>query len=178
MNLYLLRHTRVLVAPNTCYGQLDVPLACTFETEKEHIIRSLLSVQFHRIYSSQLTRCAQLAQALACDEKITYDKRLMELHFGQWEGTSWTEIHQSAEGKQWFSNYQKQVCPGGEGYLDLRQRIQDFYDELCLLPTDNQILIISHGGPLRILYGLIKKLSVEQTFELEIGYGQLIKLTL
>lgn len=178
MNLYLLRHTRVLVAPNTCYGQLDVPLACTFKSEKEHIIRSLSSVRFHHIYSSPLTRCAQLAQALASDEKITYDKRLMELHFGQWEGKNWTEIHHSVEGKQWFANYQKQACPGGEGYLDLRQRIQDFHDELGQLPADNQILIISHGGPLRILYGLIRKLSAEETFELAIDYGQLIRLTL
>lgn len=33
MKLYLVRHTRVDVPSGICYGQTDVPLADSFETE-------------------------------------------------------------------------------------------------------------------------------------------------
>ena len=60
MDVFLVRHTRVAVAPGMCYGRLDVPLADSFEEELNGL-RPLLP-EFDRIYSIPSLRCRRLAE--------------------------------------------------------------------------------------------------------------------
>lgn len=56
MVIYLMRHTAVDVPQGVCYGQTDVPLKPTFETEATQTAANLQGLSFDKVYTSPLTR--------------------------------------------------------------------------------------------------------------------------
>jgi alpha-ribazole phosphatase len=57
MDIFIVRHTKVAIDPNFCYGDTDVPLADTFPSEAAAVKERLTKwVPFDIIYSSPLTR--------------------------------------------------------------------------------------------------------------------------
>ena len=55
-----MRHTAVDVPQGVCYGQTDVPLKPTFETEATKRQPILQGLSFDKVYTSPLTRCVRL----------------------------------------------------------------------------------------------------------------------
>ena len=56
MEVILIRHTSVDVPPGMCYGQTDVPLKPTFETEAAVTAENLKAyLPFDHVYTSPLT---------------------------------------------------------------------------------------------------------------------------
>ncbi len=169
MNLYLVRHTRVDVPPGVCYGQADVPLAKTFESELEPIRSRLSGIPFERVYCSPLTRCTQLASSLGYPMQL--DERLKELNFGRWEELPWDSVFDSETGEKWFADYMNQACPDGESYQDLLQRVESFISDLP--PTDGSLLVITHAGIIRAFRVLLKNWTVKRAFDKPVAYGQI-----
>jgi alpha-ribazole phosphatase len=78
----------VQVPEGTCYGQTDVTLADTFDLEFAELQQKLPKfAEPVQVISSPLSRCLQLAARLSY--KITTDRRIMELNFGDWEMKNW-----------------------------------------------------------------------------------------
>lgn len=95
MRLHFIRHTRPDIARGVCYGQSDIPLAASFAEEAEDV-RARLTERLEgrtptRIYSSPLSRCRHLSEALGYEAPIL-DARLLELNFGEWELQRFDEI--------------------------------------------------------------------------------------
>ena len=84
MRIYFVRHTSVDVPQGITYGQTDVPLNSTFETEAEQVKEQLTGLAFDAVWTSPLSRCVRLATY--CGYPDAYrDDRLKELSFGAWE---------------------------------------------------------------------------------------------
>lgn len=175
MPITLVRHTQVAVPQGICYGQTDVPLAETFDAECAEIQRKLEGKCFTHCFSSPLSRCAQLAKRLF-PGKIEWDERLKELNFGQWENRHWSDFEQSAEAQRWFADYLHMPCPSGESYAELRMRTEAFLVDLQKLPRQSNILIVTHGGPIRAMIAKIQNLDPKEIFDLKIEYGAVIEL--
>ena len=179
MILYLVRHTKVDCPTYICYGQSEVDVFKTFEVEKRILISKLQKINFNKIYSSPLKRCAILAETFTNSQnKVIYDQRLMELDFGKWEGKIWSEIEKSEEAKLWFNDYLNIRCPGGESYKDLLRRVQDFLNDLKKNNPGNKVLIICHGGIIRAFHTIINKINPQKAFDLKLDYGQVVKMEL
>lgn len=177
MILYLQRHTKVDCPTGLCYGQTDVDLAETWEQEFAEIHSSLQNIVFDAIYSSPLKRCATLAETFAYNNvKVHYDKRLMELNFGLWEGKYWEDIKKTAEAKPWFDNYVDSPCPNGESYADLSQRAAVFLHDLKKNNICNNVLIVCHGGTIRAFISLLTHIEAQRTFDIKIDYGSITTL--
>lgn len=170
MKLYLVRHTRVDVPQGICYGQSDVPLANSFETELESVRSGLLGIAFDHVFCSPLSRCVKLGTSL--DYPLQLDDRLKELNFGEWEEQRWDEIFESETGKKWFADYLNETCPGGESYQDMLHRAERFISDLP--ETNGNILVITHSGVIRAFRVLLKNWSVKKTFEKPVAYGQIM----
>ena len=177
MMLYLVRHTKTDCPAGICYGQSDVDIHNTFEDEKNTLINKLQNIDFDKIYSSPLKRCAVLAEVFTdSPEKVIYDQRLMELDFGKWEGKAWNEIEKSEEAKLWFNDYLNTPCPGGESYTDLLRRVQDFINCLKKKDAGKTVLIICHGGTIRAFHTIINRVTPRKAFDLELDYGQVVEM--
>mgnify|MGYP002622541711 CR=1 FL=1 len=169
MEIILVRHTSVAVPPGTCYGQTDVDVADTFELEASATLRSLAPyVPFDAIYSSPLQRARKLA-AFCGYAAPRLDDRLMEMSMGEWEMKPYSELTDDYA-KQWFDDYLSMPTPGGEGFPMLRQRVDEFLDELRLKPYQ-RVAVFAHGGVLVCagLYGGLFEL--ENAYSHQVGYG-------
>lgn len=153
----LMRHPPVQVPVGLCYGHLDIALQNGWERY------ALISESFniHYIYTSPLSRCLKLAQKIAEKYQIPCqtDKRLMELDFGQWEGKKWDDIPKELI-DEWAENPWEWQIPGGETGRLLLNRVMEVWLEIKA--KKQNALIVSHGGPLRLL----RQIALEKTVEL------------
>ena len=174
MQVTLIRHTRVNVDPNILYGQLDVGLADTFPKEAA-AYRQQLPRDFDAVYSSPLTRCKRLAEALEFPQ-IEFDDRLKEYNFGNWEGLQREEIDPQIF-KTWRANFVNEPAPGGESFLQFYERVSSFYQELVRQDYE-KVLIVAHSGVKRCTWSYLLDLPLENLFRMKIGFGEVMQLEL
>lgn len=173
MNVYLIRHTRVNIAPGICYGHTDVPVADSFLAECTNIKQKLPPDTDWVVYSSPLRRCRQLAEQF-CSHSIYTDPRLMELNFGAWEGQRWDAID-DFQMSTWSSDWVNHACPQGESFQDLLQRANAFWQDLCQ-QKHLQVLVITHGGVIRALLSKILNFPLDFALRVTIDFGSMTKL--
>lgn len=168
MEIHLIRHTKVNVQTGICYGQSDVNLAETFDSELENLNPKLDST-YDLIISSPLKRCTLLAQQLDLGE-IKTDQRLKEINFGSWELKSWNEIDPT-EIDNWHTNLETYKNHAGENLLELQQRVHQFIEEL-ITENHKKILLVTHAGVIRLFYQYILQFPVANTMKYPIQFGQ------
>ena len=167
--LYLIRHTAVAVPPGICYGRSDVPLR---ESPALYAasLRSRLPAQV-RIVSSPLSRCRLLAEAFG---QVELDARFAEMDFGDWEGQAFSALPRDAI-DAWAQAPLDFAMPGGESGARVIVRVLAALDEL--LARDEDAIIVSHGGPLRIIVGHLTGLPREEWLQTDMAVGALRVLT-
>lgn len=176
MAIYLIRHTTPDVAAGIAYGQTDLDVIDSFEDEVKIIQEKAGDIGSFRFFSSPLQRCKKLAQALAGDpRKIHFDDRLVELSFGDWEMQPWDELPQD-EMKAWRGNFVSKSAPNGETFLQLYERVSDFWDQLATEDVDDAV-VVSHSGTMHAIVGHILEIPLDNVYNLKMSYGQVIRVT-
>ncbi len=165
MELILVRHTKVGV-DGVCYGFSDVNLADSFEYEKEEVIKKL-DFSNSVVISSPSTRCTKLANFISFDYRI--DERIKELNFGDWEMKRWDDIS-DPEFDVWMNDYVNYKCPNGESLLDMKSRVEEFYQEL-ISSKEKKLIIVTHSGVIRLFHHLINNVSLDKIFDFKVEYG-------
>jgi alpha-ribazole phosphatase len=140
VRLFLVRHPPPAVAPGTCYGATDLPLA---DDPAIHaaVLRPLLP-EATPLYSSPLTRCRRLAEAL--HPAPIFDTRLRELDFGDWEMQPWDSLDRRLL-DAWAADPLHFVPPGGEAVASLRARVS-----ACLAELPEAAILIAHAGVIKV----------------------------
>ena len=170
MKLTVVRHTKVDVPKGVCYGVTDVPLANSAPDEIERITRELQKEQFDAVFTSPLSRCRVLAEAIRPAQELIIDHRLQELNFGDWEMVPWQEIYDLEYGKKWFDNYIYLSCPNGQSYLDMANELKSFINELQQTNHDH-VLIVAHAGIIRVLMSLTHQRNPLEIFDMPVAFG-------
>jgi alpha-ribazole phosphatase len=176
--IIILRHTPVNVEKSICYGFSDVPLAESFADDFKIVMKSLAAYRWDYVFSSPSTRCLKLAHVLCPpDLPVQTDDRLREMNFGRWELKHWDEINQDAEAQQFFNDFENYPCPGGESFAMLIIRIKDFLSSIAHLPSQANILIVTHGGPIRAMHIILNNVDATRAFDLKVDYGESFSFT-
>ncbi|MEP0265511.1 alpha-ribazole phosphatase [Dokdonia sp.] len=172
MDIYLVRHTTPKIDKGICYGQSDLELADSYPEEFKAILDVVPEDSYH-VISSPLQRCSAFAKAYKTP--ITYDNRLMELDFGDWELMPWNDIPQK-DIEPWMNDFVNVRVPNGESYVDLATRVYSFFEELQQAETIQNTIIVSHAGPMRALLARLLDIPLEKSFRIKIQYGDVIHL--
>lgn len=172
MQLYLIRHTAVGVPQGTCYGQTNVPLKETFETEAEIVKNNLNGRSFDAVFSSPLGRCRKLAK-YCIGHNITYVDRLKELHMGDWEMKMWDDLDMS----RWENDWVTIPAPNGESFQQMYDRVASFFDELKEKDFEN-VAVFTHGGVISCARVYFKQADIKETFDLMPQYGEIVEFQL
>ena len=149
MTVWTLRHPPV-DRQGRCIGQTVIE---TTISDAEAVQRAIDTAPFRpaRLFSSNLPRCATLAEGLAkaWSVPVHIDPRLREMNFGQWEGRSYDAINveDGPRWNEWCVNWKTQAPPGGESLDDLVARISDWLKDHNPTPTD---AIVTHAGVIRV----------------------------
>ena len=151
MRLVLVRHPPPDIRPGLCYGRLDMALAPAAAPVAARIAGELAVLGLARVWTSPAIRCRGVADAAGLPVRV--DARLLELHFGAWEGVAWDDVPR-AELDRWAADPLAFAPPGGESGADLLARVREVHR--AIHATGEDCAIISHGGPLRLLAALIR----------------------
>ncbi len=146
-------------------GQLDIDLNDIGHWQAKQVGQALREEPIAAIYSSDLRRAANTAQAIADAQqlrprdsgpKVLLNRGLRERHFGHLQGKTWAEIEAdwAEDAKLWRSRDPDWTPQGGESLTTLRARIAQCVDELAKQHTDQQIVLVAHGGVMDVLYRL------------------------
>lgn len=154
--LYLIRHGETPWNVEGRYqGQLDPPLTERGRRQAQATAKELASVGFEAIYSSDLARAHQTAQALAEEIglEVQLDPRLREIDQGEWQGvligdirTGWPEEIQGWEQDPWHHH-----PPGGERLEEVQQRLLAAIDEIVANHWQGTVAIFAHKLPIALL---------------------------
>ena len=174
--LYLIRHTTPNIAPGICYGQLDMDVADSFAIEAAGVLNQLPPVEL--VIASPLLRAQRLAEHLAQQQRCTLrgDARLMEMHFGDWEGRAWNDIAHG-EIDAWADDTLNYASPNGESAQQMTQRVQDALLDVMRLPQ-RHIALVAHSGSIRALLAQLSAIPLVHTLNWQIDFGAVIGVKL
>ncbi|PMQ10252.1 Adenosylcobalamin/alpha-ribazole phosphatase [Pseudomonas sp. AD21] len=134
-----------------------------------------------RLVSSPLQRCARFAAELGeqLNLPVNLDKDLQELHFGAWEGQSAAALMETdaeALGLFWADPYAF-TPPQGEPVSDFAARVLGAVARLHQAYVGERVLLISHGGVMRLLLAQARGLPRQQLLNVEVAHASLFSLT-
>jgi alpha-ribazole phosphatase len=134
-----------------------------------------------RLISSPLQRCARFAAELGeqLNLPVQLETDLQELHFGAWEGQSAAALMETdteALGLFWADPYAF-TPPQGEPVSDFAARVLGAVARLHQAHAGERILLISHGGVMRLLLAQARGLPREQLLNVEVAHASLFALS-
>ena len=183
MNLTLIRHSSLDIAPHICYGQSDVDVSTQFNDELALLQKKLEAFTFDAVYASPLQRCQKLAQALCaapdfgvCANEIKLDARLKELNFGDWELSAWDAIPRETF-DIWANDYANLAPPNGETFAQLHLRSKSFVEEVSHHSQGKNVLIVTHGGVIRAMLAEVLNMPLKGLFRIAIDHVSVTQIS-
>jgi broad specificity phosphatase PhoE len=154
--LYLIRHGQTPWNVEGRYqGQSDPPLTEKGRQQAQTTTAKLAEVGFDAIYSSNLIRARQTADALsqATGLPVWLDPRLQEINQGQWQGVliddiraGWPDALHGWEADPW-----RHHPPGGETLQQVQTRLFAAINEIIARHPQDTVAVFSHKLPIALL---------------------------
>jgi broad specificity phosphatase PhoE len=155
MSVLLIRHATTDLAGLLC-GHLDPALNDTGRTQAATLVAALHCEPVRSIYSSDLLRATQTADALARTQGLAVCRRraLREISFGEWEGRRWREL-QAGGGVTARIEFSEWQPPGGESFGHFRARVTGALKEIVAEGAPGPVIVVTHLGVIRTALSLL-----------------------
>jgi probable phosphoglycerate mutase len=137
-------------------GQIDIPLSALGHAQARATGNALMGEGFAAIYSSDLVRARQTAEATAhlAHLPLQLSPGLRERHFGVFQGLTYEEAaaRYPADYARHHARDPRFVPDGGESLLDLAARISTACEAIVRRHAGEAVALFTHGGVLDILH--------------------------
>jgi alpha-ribazole phosphatase len=144
------------------------------------VVDRLAKYAIQQIYTSDLRRARQTAEAIAAHFRLGFEVRLAlrEIYFGQWEGLSWNEIEarDPALAKSWAEQHSNSTAPGGESLQQFERRVRAESAFLFAAATEFPIAVVAHAGFMRVLLTKFYGVPEEEAWKVTKEYGSVVAL--
>ncbi len=165
MKIYALRHglTKYNELGKTNGQTIEDPLSEKGLNQAEEMIKSL-PLKVDVIFTSDLLRARQTAEIINAHlkAKVIETAALREIHLGSLTGLSWQEINNKV-GRDILGEYKSQHYTfepwGGESFEQMKDRVSGLLMEIKNNYSDKTVLIVTHGGVVRLLNHLFRNLT-------------------
>jgi broad specificity phosphatase PhoE len=144
--VYLARHGETewsLSGQHT--GMTDLPLTPLGCRNAQRLGRRLADLSIASVFCSPLLRARSTCEQAGFKQRAVIDPDLVEWNYGDYEGLTSPQIHQSRP--DWFLF--RDGCPGGESVADIQLRADRVLRRLREVTGD--VLLFSSGHFLRVL---------------------------
>lgn len=131
--------------------------------------------EWTEIISSPLKRCLQFAEHLSTRMALPLEvnEDWQEIDYGDWDGMpidKWRD-----EAAKQFKAFSKDLSalkpPNGESYLNFKERILGAMENFSKLPDDSHVLVVTHGGVLRVVIPSILGMPLNKSGPLHIPFA-------
>jgi broad specificity phosphatase PhoE len=175
IKLALLRHGPTdWNAAGRVQGHIDVGLSQRGLAEMSSVC---LPIAFGRVFVSPMLRARQTAQALGLKDPVL-DSRLIEQHWGIWEGLTREEIL-SRHGADAFVNAGLGINfrpGGGESTGEMHERVAGFLKMVAA--QDQDAVAVTHLGVMRSAYTLATGWDMATPMPAELDVSKILLLAL
>ncbi|TAN05476.1 MAG: histidine phosphatase family protein [Rhodanobacteraceae bacterium] len=155
-------------------GQLNDPLSASGWAQMRAAVTGRA---WDRVVSSPLQRCAAFARELAQQRNLplTLDARLAEYHFGDWQGVPIETLAARDAGalERFWADPLAHPPPGSEGIPAFRARVCAALDDLAQAAHAVRVLVVTHGGVIRMLRCVIEQRSLRDMAGIEVPNASL-----
>jgi broad specificity phosphatase PhoE len=158
MYLILLRHAETEENRNgIVQGQHPGRVSELGKSQIETVVNKLKNETIDAIYSSDLKRCTDTAEPLhQIFSPIPYklSPELREFNYGKFQGLPLGKLINLVPKFSFILHFK---LPGGESYNQVRTRLINFLNQLYKLYPNGTVLLVTHGGPIRITRLMLDK---------------------
>ena len=176
LNLFVIRHGETeWNTQKRMQGRLDSALTEKGRKDAQSLGERLKDTDFVRIISSPSNRTLETAKIVAGEKAkcIETDERLMEIHLGDWQGK--VEVDIEKEYPDQYHAYWNQPTSyesvDGESFLDVKERISDFFTELERSTHSGNVLVVTHGVVIKAPYLLCRNAPIREIWNPPFIYG-------
>ena len=146
-------------------GHLDIGLNATGRWQAERLGRALADEPISAVYSSDLSRAFDTAQAVAgaVGLQVKVDPGLRERAFGVFQGQTFDEItaRWPDEGQRWRKRDPDFAPEGGESLVDFYERCVGTAQQLAARHPGKTIALVAHGGVMDCFYRAATRLPLQ-----------------
>lgn len=155
-------------------GKTDVRLSEVGQAKMQKVCFSI-DPGWDVIVSSPLKRCALFAEQISQDLGIPceVDERLQEISFGDWDGQEIERVmdRYQEELTTWRHDPTSYTPPNGEPIRQFALRISEVYDHLLTSHQGKKILLIAHGGVIRMLISQVLAMPLSTVNRIDMPYA-------
>ena len=154
-------------------GHIDISLSKNGHIQAQKLAFDLKDENFDAVYCSDLKRARETLDAFKLTLEPIFTDALREKSWGIHEGKSFQEIE--ASGIKYESFEQWINALDGENIIEYKNKVRVFLQETLLKSSAKNILVLSHSGFIKTLLGVVKNLSLQESFNLAFPYAHSIK---
>lgn len=208
IELWLVRHGLTKWNVERRYqGHTDLRLLDCDSDGLNNVRKVLRNVHFTEVYCSDLVRCRQTLERTREDlvRQATFDARLREMNFGDWEGHDYNMLRDDERYRSWIDAPMLHSPPGGESWDEFTGRIRAFCQawaarvcEASLgytssfassglnsdLNSSYKVLIVTHGGVISAINMLIHpelgfwdtSIGIGEVWQVELNEAQVLAM--
>jgi probable phosphoglycerate mutase len=173
---HLLRHGEHTLQGKIVAGRAPgIGLSERGRGEAEAAAARLAEAEIAGIYASPLQRAQETAAIVA--ERLGLDVAtradLDEVDFGDWTGSTFAAIRETAHFPAWANRRSLAVIPGGETMRNVQRRIVETMLELHAIHPDATLLLVSHGDTIRSGLAFALGMPLDYLTRIEIATGSI-----
>jgi broad specificity phosphatase PhoE len=143
---------------------------------------SSITPPWTEIISSPLKRCRHFAERTAeqLDLQASVDEQWQEIDYGDWDGmlvSEWRKVA-AEQFKAFRDDLSALAPPNGEDYLSFKQRVLGAWQAIADKPDDSHLLVVTHGGVLRVILPTVLGMPLNRSFPLFIPFACFSRISL
>ena len=182
ISFWWIRHAPVKGNNECCYGNDEVDCDLSDVASFNRLVAKL--PKGSTVFSSHLSRTIKTFKATANAGYIysshSIDRRLTEQDLGSYSGMKYRDLYALTKKLGVYDNNWLMKpdfkAPEGESFKDLYIRVESFINEKLLEKNDENLVIFSHGGPIRAAISLAMGNGFETILPLEIDNSKLTRI--
>ncbi|MGM0601825.1 MAG: alpha-ribazole phosphatase [Bacillota bacterium] len=154
-------------------GKKDTELNSTGIEQAYKLSEYLAQKDYQFLYSSDLKRAVRTAEIIGKPNNLepVKDSRIREMNFGNWEGSSFSEISKKdAETlKKWREDPLNNAPTGGEKLSEFISRITEFFNFLADRHKGEKTIVVTHGGVIKVWLSELFDMPADKFWQIEVN---------
>ena len=176
--IWLARHGEVEEAYHQVFGgSLDMDLSPLGLRQAAQLAEDWGNRKLDAVYTSPLMRARKTAQPISQQFGLVPEvlEDLRELDFGAWTGHHWHQVQEKfgVNAFDWLRELEQDRVAGAEPSSRFQERVGRALDQVAASHPGGQVLLVCHGGVIRVALASILRAPLSHLSGLEIEYGSL-----
>ncbi len=134
------------------------------------------------VVTSPLQRCSAFARFIAQDLGLALREEAswQEIDYGDWDGMPLQYWREQAAPmfREFRQDMSRLVPPNGEDFISFKDRVLQAWQNLSALPDGSHVLLVTHGGVLRVILPTVLGMPLNRSQPLHIPFASFSRIRL